>query len=119
MKVRVLQAIEVARRAAEVASDKQADDIVLLDARQVCAFTDYFVICSGTSTRQIESIWQEVNETLKKEGVTAYRREGNADSGWILIDLGDVVVHVFSPPQRECYRLDDLWSNAETVLRIQ
>ena len=103
----------------EVASDKQADDIVMLDTRQVCSFADYFVICSGNSTRQIESIWQEINETLKREGAKPYRSEGNADSGWILLDLGEVVVHIFSPTQRDYYCLDDLWSTAKTVLRIQ
>ena len=109
----------MARRAVEVASDKQADNIVMLDTRQVCSFADYFVICSGNSTRQIESIWHEINETLKREGAKPYRSEGNADSGWILLDLGGVVVHIFSPTQRDYYCLDDLWSTAKTVLRIQ
>ena len=103
----------------EIASDKQADDVVMLDTRQACSFADYFVICSGNSTRQIEAIWQEINETLKREGVKPYRSEGDADSGWILLDLGEVVVHIFSPLQRNYYRLDDLWSRAKTVLRIQ
>ena len=106
-------------RIVDLVSDVKGEDIVLIDLRELTPISDYFVICSGTSTRQIEAIWQEISETLKKEGVNAYRREGDADAGWILIDLGDVVVHIFSPPQREYYRLDDLWSNAKTVLRIQ
>ncbi|MCK4331792.1 MAG: ribosome silencing factor, partial [Dehalococcoidia bacterium] len=96
-----MQAIEVARRAVEAASDKQADNIVMLDARQICSFADYFVVCSGDSTRQIEAIWQEIRGILKQEGVIPYHSEGTADSGWILLDLGEVIVHIFSPSQRD------------------
>lgn len=116
---RVLEAIEVARRAVEVASDKQADNIVMLETRQVCSFADYFVICSGDSVRQIEAIWQEIRETLKREGMAPYHSEGAADSGWILLDLGEVIVHIFSPSQRDYYQLDDLWANATPIIRIQ
>ena len=119
MEERVLQSIEVARWAVEVASDKQADNIILLDTRQVCSFADYFVICSGQSTRQIEAIWQEIRERLKREGVVPSHIEGTADSGWILLDLGEVIVHIFSPEQRDYYRLDDLWHKATPVIRIQ
>jgi len=109
----------VARRALEVASDKQADDVVMLDARQVCSFADYFVICSGDSTRQVEAIWQEIRQTLKGEGVIPYRSEGTADSGWILLDLGDVIVHIFSSAHRDYYQLDELWDKATLIIRIQ
>ena len=91
----------------------------MLDARQVCSFADYLIICSGQSIRQIEAIWQEIREALKKEGVIPYRSEGAADSGWMLLDLGDVIVHVFSPQQRDYYRLDELWDKATSVIRIQ
>ncbi|MBC8511885.1 MAG: ribosome silencing factor [Dehalococcoidia bacterium] len=114
-----MQAIEVARRAVEAASDKQADNIVMLDARQICSFADYFVVCSGDSTRQIEAIWQEIRGILKQEGVIPYHSEGTADSGWILLDLGEVIVHIFSPSQRDYYRLDDLWDKATPIIRIQ
>jgi len=116
---RVLESIEVARRAVEAASDKQADNIVILDTRQVCSFADYFVICSGDSVRQVEAIWQEIREKLKRDGVVPSHVEGAADSGWILLDLGDVVVHIFSPLQRDYYQLDDLWHEATSVVRIQ
>jgi len=117
--VHVLEAKEVARRAVEIASDKQANDIVMLDTRQVCSFADYFVICSGDSTRQIEAIWQEIRETLKRDGVAPHHIEGAADSGWILLDLGEVIVHIFSSSQRDYYRLDDLWHEATPIVRIQ
>jgi len=91
----------------------------MLDARQICSFADYFVVCSGDSTRQIEAIWQEIRGILKHEGVIPYHSEGTADSGWILLDLGDVIVHIFSPSQRDYYRLDDLWDKATPIIRIQ
>ncbi len=116
---KVLKSIEVARLAVEAASDKQADNIVMLDTKQVCSFADYFVICSGDSPRQIEAIRQEIREKLKHDDIIPFHIEGGADSGWILLDLGDVVVHIFSPSQRDYYRLDDLWQEATPVIRIQ
>jgi ribosome-associated protein len=116
---RVLKSIDVARLAVEAASDKQADNIVMLDTKQVCSFADYFVICSGDSPRQIEAIRQEIRDKLKRDDIIPFHIEGAADSGWILLDLGDVVVHIFSPSQRDYYRLDDLWHEATAVIRIQ
>ena len=116
---RVLKSKEVARLAVEAASDKQADNIVMLDTKQVCSFADYFVICSGDSARQIEAIRQEIRDKLKMDDVIPSHIEGGADSGWILLDLGDVVVHIFSCSQRDYYRLDDLWQEAVPVVRIQ
>jgi ribosome-associated protein len=103
----------------EAAADKQASDIVLLDARQVCSFADYFVICSGESERQISAIYDEVGHRLKHEGVLPSHHEGTVDSGWLLLDFGNIIVHIFSPFEREYYRLDELWNKAVPVLRIQ
>jgi len=91
----------------------------MLDARLICSFADYFVVCSGDSTRQMEAIWQEIRGILKQEGVIPYHSEGTADSGWILLDLGEVIVHIFSPSQRDYYRLDELWDKATPIIRIQ
>jgi len=115
----VLEAIEVARKAVEAASGKQAIDIVLLDVRGLCSFADYFVICSGDSGRQIKTIYGEVGHTLKKEGILPLHHEGTIDSGWLLIDFGDVIVHIFATFEREYYQLDDLWDKATPVVRIQ
>jgi len=115
----VLKGIELARRVVEAASDKQASDIALLDTRGICSFADYFVILSGESERQIRAIYEEIEYTLKKEGVPLRHREGTIDSGWLLIDAGDIVVHIFAPYEREYYNLDNLWSKASTVVRIQ
>lgn len=114
-----LEALEIAHRAVEAASDKQAVDIVLLDIRNVCSFADYFVICSGESDRHLSTIYDEVEHALKQAGVRPHHREGNLDSGWLVIDYGDVVVHIFSPLEREYYQLEELWSQATPVIRIQ
>ena len=92
---------------------------MLLDARSACSFADYFVICSGETGRQIKAIYDEVDHTLKKEGVLPHHREGTLDSGWLLLDYGDVIVHIFASFEREYYQLDTLWSEASLVLRIQ
>ncbi len=103
----------------EAASDKQASDIILLDVREICSFADYFVICSGESERQMKAIYDEVEHVLKKEGLLPHHREGTLDSGWLLFDFGDVVVHIFAPFEREYYQLGELWSEAIPVVRIQ
>lgn len=114
-----LEALELAHKAVEAASDKLATDIVLLDVRGICSFADYFVICSGESSRQLKTIYQEVEHAMKKEGVLPHHHEGELDSGWLLIDFADVIVHIFATAEREFYQLDELWSEASQVVRIQ
>ena len=91
----------------------------MLDARKVCSFADYFVICSGESERQIKAIQEEVEQALKKAGVLPHHREGTLDSGWLLLDFGSIIVHIFAPFEREYYQLDELWREAVPVIRIQ
>ena len=114
-----MEALEIARKAVDVASDKQISNIVLLDVRGLCSFADYFVICSAESSRQIKTIFEEIEHALKKEGVLPHHREGEIDSGWMLLDFGDVIVHIFAMYERELYQLDELWSEASALLRIQ
>ena len=114
-----MEAIEIARKVVEAASNKQASDIMLLDAREICGFADYFVICSGDTARQIEAICDEVGHELKKEGILPHHCEGTVDSGWFLLDYGDVIVHIFAAFEREYYQLDKLWSQAVPLIRIQ
>ena len=109
----------MARTAVEAAGDKQATDIVLLDVRKVASYADYFVICSGESDRQISAIYDEIGHRLKQAGILPYHHEGTVDSGWLLLDFGDTIVHIFAPFEREFYQLDELWSKATPVLRIQ
>ena len=90
----------------------------MLDMRDVCSFSDYFVISSGDTDRQIKAIGEEIEKLLKEEGLTPLHREGTADSGWILLDFGSVIVHIFSPDRREFYQLEELWNQATPVIRI-
>lgn len=92
---------------------------MLLDARGVCSFADYFMLCSAESSKQIEAIRDEIGHVLKREGILPHHYEGTVDSGWLLIDFSDVIVHIFAPLEREHYQLDQLWSQATPIVRIQ
>jgi ribosome-associated protein len=109
----------LARTAVDVASDKKAFDILLLDIRDVTTIADYFVICSGNNPRQIQAIADAIDEELGKKGARLLHREGVADTGWMLLDFGDVIIHIFSPKEREYYRIEHLWSQAKTVVYLQ
>lgn len=108
----------MARRAIEAASDKKAKDILMLDIRQRSTFAEFFVICSGETDRHLKAIVEEVDRAISEEGEALLHREGAIDSGWVLLDFGDVVVHVFSPQQREYYALEQLWADAIPLVRI-
>ncbi len=110
---------KLARAAVDIASDKKASDVILLDIRDVTTIADYFVICSGSNRRQIQAIADAIDEQLVEQGASLLHREGVADAGWILLDFGDVIVHIFGPKEREYYRLESLWSEAKTVVYLQ
>ncbi|MBI2911799.1 MAG: ribosome silencing factor [Chloroflexi bacterium] len=110
---------ELARRAAEAAAEKQARDVVVLDLRGYATVADYFVICEADSDRQIRAICEELDLALGRLGSRLLRREGEPDSGWVLLDFGDLVVHVFSPELRAYYEIERLWSAVPPILRIQ
>ena len=106
---------DLACLAARAASSKQGQDVVILDVRELITITDYFVIASGTSERQVKSIADELQDELRNHGAKPVRREGEAGSPWILLDFVDFVVHVFHQEQRDYYRLESLWSDAPVV----
>jgi ribosome-associated protein len=112
-------ALALARRIVELAEDKKAADIVLLDLMGLTTLADYFVIASGGSERQLDAIADGIIEGLRAEKVRPIGREGLAASHWVLIDYGSVIVHVFTPPERDFYQLERHWSEAKTVLRVQ
>ena len=118
VEVRFLEDLELAHKIVDIIGDKQASDIVLLDTQGVCNFTDYFIICSAESTPQIRAIVDSVVESLKKDKIRPLRQEGTPESGWILLDYGGVVVHVFGSFERDYYQLDKLWENACTKVRM-
>jgi ribosome-associated protein len=107
-----LSPIEQARRIAALVQDKLARDVVILDMRPVCTYTDYFVVCTGGNARQTAAIWDEVHDRLKREnGLLPRSVEGASQGTWIIADYLDVVLHVFTPEAREFYRLEDLWDD--------
>jgi ribosome-associated protein len=111
--------LEIARRIVELAEDKKAADIVLLDLSGLTTLADYFVIASGGSDRQLDAIADGIVSGMRDEKVKPFGREGTAASHWVLVDFGSVIVHVFTPPERDFYQLERHWSEAKTVLRVQ
>ena len=108
-------ALGQAQRAAALCLDRKANNVTLLDLRDVSSATDFFVIASGTSVTHVNAIGQHVVEELKKEGVRVHHVEGLPSGRWVLLDYVDFVVHVFHPALREFYQLERLWSDAETI----
>jgi len=108
----------LAHRIVELASDKKGEDIVLLRTAEVTSMADYFVICSGRSERQVHALGQAIVDELRKEGIRPLGTEGRGSARWVLLDYGSVIVHVFSPEERDFYRLEELWSNAPQVVRV-
>lgn len=100
---------------AKAAIDKKAENLKLLDLSKISGFADYFVICSGMSDRQVQAIADSVEKHLKAQGVRTRAYEGYQDGRWVLMDFGDVVVHVFQDALREYYDLEGLWSDAPRV----
>ena len=100
--------------------EKKAEDIVLLDLRGQLVFTDYFVICTGTSERQLNALAEAVDDVAHHQfRLKRPRTEGRAEGGWLLMDYGSVIVHAFSAEQRHRYKLEELWHEGKVVLRIQ
>lgn len=102
--------------AAEAAADKKAFDISILDVSRLLVITDYFVICSGNTERQVSTIADSIERHLAENfGVKPYRREGAREARWVLLDYVDFVVHVFHREDREYYDLERLWSDAPVL----
>ena len=114
-----LEPSEGARLAVEVATDKLASDVVLLDMRVACSFTDYFVVLTAESRRQMQALVEDLDSALDAAGVSLNHREGGADGGWILMDYGYMIIHVFGPEEREFYQIEHLWAHAPVLVRVQ
>lgn len=114
-----LKPIEIARTIFATIEDKKGEDIVLLDIHEISDFTDYFVLCSGTSERMIEALANDVVKQLRTENKVRGKIEGEPQDGWILVDYGSVILHIFSPRKRQFYNLEELWSEGKTLLRYQ
>jgi ribosome-associated protein len=104
---------EIAAAVSEYAGDVKAEDLLTIDLREYISYTDYFVICTGRSDRQVKAIHDRINEGMKHEHeMLPVRVDGVASKQWILMDYGDVVVHIFTPDMREYYQLERLWGEA-------
>ncbi|MFM8593993.1 MAG: ribosome silencing factor [Chloroflexota bacterium] len=110
---------ELALRIAELNSDSPATSTLVIDIHEASSVADFFVLCTGENERQLQAVVRMVSEGLAKEGIRPIRTEGIPASGWILMDFGNVVLHIMSAEQRAYYRLEELWNEAQTVLSIQ
>lgn len=106
---------EIALKAATVLSNKKAIDIVVIDITMKSSFADYLVVASGNTERQVNALTEEVEDQFAKEGILLKSIEGKNNSGWVLMDFGDVIVNVFSPEQRERYHIEKIWSDCEFI----
>ncbi|MBN1405793.1 MAG: ribosome silencing factor [Candidatus Omnitrophica bacterium] len=100
---------------ARLADSKKAVDVVALDMRKVSGLCDYFVICSGSSDKMLKAISDNIREFLKKQGISPAHVEGEQEAKWILMDYGDVIVHIFHEEKRSFYNLERLWKDAKKL----
>ncbi len=113
----MIEGLELAKTAAKYADDKQAEEITVLDLRGISTITDFFVICSGSSKPHLKAIQREIRERLKEEKeTTTYSSDGKPESEWVVLDYGDVIVHIFHQTKRDHFALEDLWGDAPRIV---
>ena len=100
-------------------TDRQAEEITLLDISEVASFADYFIIATATNARQMRAVVATLTKELRSDGVRPRHQEGESDSGWVLLDYGSISVHLFSPELRDRYNLEELWREEKQVMRLQ
>ena len=111
--------MEISRTIVEALEEKKGDDIILMDISGLASFADYFVICSGSSKRTLQSLADAAVDSVHSQHHDRGRIEGEPQDGWILIDFGDVITHLFSPDRRDYYHLEELWSEGKVMLHLQ
>lgn len=109
------EGVEMARACARIASDRRATEVKILDLRGISPVTSYFVIATGTSHRQIQGVAEEIVKEVKGRGIIPFGVEGREEARWVLIDLGDVVIHLMSAEARDFYDIEMLWGDAAEV----
>ncbi len=102
-------------KAAELIDEKKGEDIVILDVSKISSFADFFVIAHGNSDRQLKALADEVEKGMGDTGISLYHKEGKETSGWILLDFGDIIVHLFLTQQRQHYNIEKLWNDGEQI----
>jgi ribosome-associated protein len=114
-----LEPLKLAHTIVDALEEKKGEKIILLDIQKVASFTDYFVICTGTSDRMLDALAKGVEEKVRTEHHKRGRKEGSGVAGWEVIDFGSVIVHLFAPEQRSFYKLEELWNEGKVLLRLQ
>jgi ribosome-associated protein len=114
-----LNTLELAHTIVEALEDKKGENIVLMDLQNIAMFTDYFVICTGTSDRMLDALADAVIEKIREATNLKGRPQGQSASGWVVVDFGSVIVHCFAPETRDFYKLEELWREGKVLLRLQ
>lgn len=114
-----MNTLELAHVIVEALEDKKGENIVLMDLQNVAMFTDYFVICTGTSDRMLDALAEGVIEKAREATGFKGRSQGQSASGWVVVDFGSVIVHCFAPEMRDFYKLEELWKEGKILLRLQ
>ena len=109
------ETIDIAKKITELATEKNAEEIVVLDVAKLCSYTDALVICHGRSTKQAQTIAAFISQEMKKSGNKALGIEGDREGHWVLVDFIDVVVHIFYQPVRNFYDLEGIWPEAKAI----
>lgn len=113
-----LESPEIAQRLVDILSDRQAQEIAQIDIRRVSSFADFFVIATADNVRQLNALVDTLERDMQGDGVRMGTREGDPESGWVLLDFGGVIVHLFSREQRAFYDLEGLWSQSAPLVRF-
>ncbi len=116
-----MEGLELANHITDIVVDKQGQNVIILNIRDVTTIADYFVICSGSTRRQLDAMRSAIQTELKShpERILPLNVEGTAESGWILMDYNGVIVHLFTPEVRDFYRIEELWRSGRVVTQIQ
>ncbi len=115
----ILNTSDITRTIIEALEEKKGEDIVLIDIQEIADFTSYFIICCGSSIRMLDALADHVSESVKSNYRINTRKEGQPEDGWMVLDVGDVVVHLFTPDQRDYYQLEKLWVEGKVLLHLQ
>ncbi|MFC2064355.1 ribosome silencing factor [Chloroflexota bacterium] len=111
--------LDIAHTIINSLEEKKGEEILLMDIHKVSSFTDYFIICTGTSNRMIDALAKATVDNAKETHQIKGIIEGNPECGWMIVDFGSILVHLFSPDQREFYRIEDLWNTGKIILHLQ
>lgn len=111
--------LELAHSIINALEEKKGEEIILLDLQNIATFTDYFIICTGTSDRMLDALADSVITSIQEKHQVKGRVDGRSSGGWMVVDYGSILVHLFSPAQREFYNLEELWQAGKILLHVQ